>query len=131
MTRYLLDTDTLIDFSKGRESTRSRILQMIEAGDVLGVCAINVSEFYAGLPEAQRSIWDAFFASLPYWHISREAAIQAGRERYEFSRQGQTVTTADALIAAVARENQATIITSNIKDYPMPGVSLLSPREAR
>jgi predicted nucleic acid-binding protein len=131
MTRYLLDTDTLIDFSKGREPTRSRILQMIEAGDVLGVCAINVSEFYAGLPEEQRSTWDEFFTALPYWPISREAAIQAGRERYEFSRQGRTVTTADALIAAVARENQATIITSNIKDYPMPGVSLLSLREAR
>ena len=47
MTRFLLDTDTLIDFSKGREPTPTRILQLLQAGDMLGVCAINTAELYS------------------------------------------------------------------------------------
>jgi predicted nucleic acid-binding protein len=127
MTRYLLDTDTLIDFSKGREPTRSRVLEMIDAGDVLGVCAVNVAEFFAGLPLEHRHVWDEFF-SLPYWDISREAASRAGADRYQLGRSGKSVTTTDALVAAVARDHGATIITSNIKDYPMEDVTVFSLR---
>lgn len=53
MTRYLLDTTALIDFSKGREPARTRIPQMIAAGDELAVCAVNVAEFYAGVQPEQ------------------------------------------------------------------------------
>jgi predicted nucleic acid-binding protein len=128
MTRYLLDTDTLIDFSKGREPTRSRVLEMIDAGDVLGVCAVNVAEFYAGLPREHRHVWDDFFASLTYWDISKDAASLAGADRYQLGRSGKSVTTTDALVAAVARDHGATIITSNIKDYPMEDVTVFSLR---
>ena len=49
MTRYLLDTDALISYSKGRQPAVSRITQLIDQGDELGVCAVNVAEFFAGL----------------------------------------------------------------------------------
>ena len=55
MTRCLLDTTALIDFSKGRQPASSRILRMFEAGDEVGVCAIVVAEFYAGLVPEQRT----------------------------------------------------------------------------
>jgi len=129
MTRYLLDTDTLIDFSRGWEPTPSRVLQLIEAGDVLGMCAINVTEFYSGVPEENRIIWDDFFASLTYWEISRRAATRAGRARFIAARKGHALATADAIIAAVARENKATILTSNVKDYTIQGVSVGSLRD--
>ncbi len=129
MTRYLLDTDTLIDFSKGREPTRSRILHMIDSGDVLGVCAINVSEFYSGVPEKNRSVWDELFGSLTYWDISRQAAAAAGRDRFTAARKGIALATADALVAAVAREHNATILTSNLKDYAIESISILSLRD--
>ena len=48
MTYYLLDTDTLIDFSKGREPVVSRINQWIKDGDVLGVCPINITRVLRG-----------------------------------------------------------------------------------
>lgn len=126
MTRYLLDTTTLIDFSKGRESARSRLLEMIHAGDELGVCAINVAEFYAGIPPDKRPMWDEFVGSLRYWEISREAARNAGHFRHDFARKGVVLSTADALVAAVAQEQGAVIATNNVKDYPMPGVQLLA-----
>jgi tRNA(fMet)-specific endonuclease VapC len=129
MTRYLLDTSALIDFSKDREPARTRILAMIDQGDEVGVCAINVAEFYAGLPPEARSVWDEFFAALTYWPISRQAAMQAGQYRYAFARRGQTLTTTDALVAAVAQEHDAVVVTNNAKDYPMADVRALSLRK--
>ncbi len=125
MTRYLLDTTALIDFSNGREPARSQIQRWIDGGDELGVCAINVAEFFAGLPPKERAQWEQFLAALQLWEISREMAIQAGTWRYDFARQGTSLTTADTLVAAVAQEQEAVIVTNNLKDYPMPGVRLL------
>jgi predicted nucleic acid-binding protein len=128
MTRYILDTDTLIDFSKGWEPTRSKLLQLIQGGDVLGVCAITIAEFYAGIPPENRLLWDEFFASLTYWGITREAAAAAGVDRYELARKGLSITTADSLIAAVAKEQHAIVLTSNTKDFPIEGLTVQSLR---
>jgi predicted nucleic acid-binding protein len=125
VTRYLLDTSALIDYSKGREPARSEILALIGGGDEIAVCPINVAEFHAGVPPDKQPIWDEFFRSLSYWGITREAARQAGSIRYEFARQGQPLSTADTLVAAVAQEKGAVIVTNNVKDFPMPGVRLL------
>jgi tRNA(fMet)-specific endonuclease VapC len=124
MSRYLLDTTCLIDFSKQREPADSFLLGATKAGDQLGICAINVAEFYAGLPPQSHTKWDRFVGSLDYWDITRPAAVRAGEYRYEFARKGQILSTTDALVAAVARENQAIVATSNVKDYPMADVQL-------
>jgi predicted nucleic acid-binding protein len=125
MSRYLLDTTALIDFSKGREPACSQIQAWIDGGDELGVSAINVAEFYAGLPPQQRTHWEQFLGALELWSITRDAAIEAGIWRYQFARQGVALTTADTLVAAVAREQHAVNVTNNLRDFPMSGVQLL------
>lgn len=125
MTRYLLDTTALIDVSKNREPARSRILSMIEAGDELGVCGINVAEFYSGVLPGMSAEWDTFLQTLSYWQITRAAAARAGQDRYQFLRQGRTISTTDVLVAAVARQQGAVLITNNVKDYPMKDITLL------
>jgi predicted nucleic acid-binding protein len=125
MSRYLLDTTALIDFSKGREPACSQIQAWIDGGGELGVSAINVAEFFAGLPPQQRSQWEQFLGALELWGISRDAAIEAGIWRYQFARQGIALSTTDTLVAAVAKEQHAIVVTNNLKDYPMAGVHLL------
>ncbi|MGI8549543.1 MAG: hypothetical protein ACR2PL_01930 [Dehalococcoidia bacterium] len=49
MNRYLVDTTSLIDFSKSAEPQTSRLLALIEAGEEVGTCAVPVAEFYTGL----------------------------------------------------------------------------------
>ncbi len=128
MGRFLLDTTALIDFSKNREPARSRLLAMIEGGDELGVCSIQVAEFWAGLPTAERIRWTPFIDNLHYWDILRETAQRAGAYRHDFARRGQAISVADALIAAVARQENAAIVTDNAKDFPMEGVVILALR---
>lgn len=129
MTRYLLDTDVLVDFSKGIEPVTSRLLAWIDGTDTVAVCAISVAEFSAGLTAEQAAHAEPFISSLTYWDISRQAAMRAGQDRYSFARTGVTITTTDALLAAVAREYEAILVTNNLKDFPMEDVRLLSIRQ--
>jgi predicted nucleic acid-binding protein len=124
MARYLLDTSALIDFAKGYEPAHSTLLQLVEAGDELGVCPVNVAEFYTALEPSQYRLWDEFFAALGYWPISPDSARQAGVWRYSYARHGTPLSTADTLIAAVALEQAAVLITGNVKDYPMPELQM-------
>lgn len=119
MKKFLVDTTALIDFAKGHEPVKSRLLEMIESGEELGVCAINIAEFFDGLPVEKRDQWSEFFDCLLYWNITKNIAIQAGSFKYDFQKKGVQLTTTDTIIAAVAQENKAIVITNNTKDYPM------------
>lgn len=128
MTRYLLDTDVLIDFSTGMEPATSFLLSWLDGRDVVGVCAITISEFSAGLTSQTAEHWQQFLTSLAYWDISTQSAMRAGQDRFRYARQGSSITTPDALMASVAREQNATLVTGNVKDFPMTDISLLSIR---
>ena len=114
----------MIDFPRGYEPAHSTLLQLVEAGDEVGVCPVNLAEFYAGFELSQYPFWDEFFAAMGYWPISPSSARQAGIWRYSYARQGTPLSTADTLIAAVAVEQDAVLITDNVKDYPMPELQL-------
>ena len=129
MSRYLVDTPSWIDFSKRREPQASRLRALLE--DVeheIGVCDVIVAEFLSGVAPAERDWWRRFFSILTYWDIPLVAAAAAGEDRYTFARVGQSLGTPDALIAATAREHNAVLITENPKDFPMPGITVISLR---
>lgn len=126
MARYLLDTDVLIDYSKDREPIRSRIDALLADGEDVGLCAIQLAEFYAGRRRGDRVESDAFIDALPCWDITPAVAIQAGHYRFSFARRGRAIQTPDALNAAVAWRMRAAVVTRNVKDYPVPGVPILA-----
>jgi predicted nucleic acid-binding protein len=87
-----------------------------------------VAELYSGPNEKNLRLFSDWLGSLPYWDISPEASEQAGIYRKSASGAGKTLHVSDCLLAACAREQQATVLTSNIKDYPMKDVRVLSLR---
>lgn len=123
MTRHLLDTTVLIDFSLGREPVPSRVLQYLRDGHELGVSAVSVAEFYAGIKPGDLPEIDRFIGLLPCWDTTREIAVIAGGYRHMFKHIHQKkLLTPDALIAATARHHQAILLTDNVKDFPMTDI---------
>jgi predicted nucleic acid-binding protein len=127
--KYLLDSDTLIDYLLDHGNARLRINAMIEADDDVALCAITIAELYNGLSDKKRETWDSWLLTLPYWHIDFDVAMQAGIYRKTASESGRTLSVSDALLAGLAREHDATLLTNNRKDYPMTDVRLLSLRD--
>jgi predicted nucleic acid-binding protein len=129
MALLLMDTTAIIDVSKRFGPTTDWLMRRSDDGDDLGVCPITVAEFYAGLGLAEHAAWDRFFAAMTFCPISLAASMQAGAWRAAFRIRGVQLTITDTLVAAVAAERDAIVVTSNMKHYPM-GVRLVDPRTA-
>lgn len=124
MGRYLLDTTVLIDLSRGVAGIRSQVDDLLGFGNDVGVCAVTVSEFMAGVPTHQRVRWGRLIDEFAYWDISRDAAERAGMLRYDLARSGITVHLADALIAGLAISLEAVVVTDNARHFVRAGVEV-------
>jgi predicted nucleic acid-binding protein len=101
---------------------------MFSAGDWLAVCDIVVAEFMTGIGPQDRENWNKILEAFEYLTIRWQVALRAGYDRYDFARKGVTLSPPDALVAAVAREYGATVVTDNARHYPMEDVNVLSIR---
>src|SRR4051812_7355662 len=125
MTRYLLDSDSVIDYLKGFSGTVTLLQGLDAQGETPCSCDITVAEVYAGLDEPDRGRAERLLRTLEFLPATHEAARTAGEWRYIYKRQGRILSTTDCLIAAIALEYRATIVTGNIRHFPMPELTLL------
>ncbi len=72
----------------------------------------------------EERITATFLDKFYYYDVDREIAVRAGRLRYEWRRQGQTLLLADATIASVALHHGLILLTDNRRHFPMPGLTL-------
>ncbi len=105
MARYLLDTDSGIDFLYNIAGSVALPQDLYSRGDTLCTCDIVIAEVYAGLHPHEHARADQFFSSLQFFPASAHAARKAGEWRYAFARRGQSLPTTDCLIAAVADQH--------------------------
>ena len=125
MAKYILDTTVLIDHLRGRREVVEFITELAQQGHQLGTCCVNIAELYAGLSDKEHNRANRLIEHLDYYEISRGIAKLAGGYRFSFARQGVTLTTADTLVAAVAIDQDATLMTANARDYPMDGIKVI------
>jgi predicted nucleic acid-binding protein len=88
------------------------------------VLPINVAEVYSGLRPKEEAATEEFLRSLEYYHITWPVARMAGLLKRDHDRKGVMVTIADATIAAVAIVHELTLLTDNVKDFPMKELTL-------
>jgi predicted nucleic acid-binding protein len=66
-------------------------------------------------------------STLYYWPIEAPVARLAGQLRWAFARRGMQFDVQDMLIGAHVRYLDETLVTDNIRDFPIPGLKLLRP----
>ena len=125
MTTYLLDTTVLVDYFRGRQAASLLLERLVDDGHTLALCGINVAELFAGLPERQRPAARELIDSLHYLEILPQVAELAGTIRFDAARRGVAIHLPDAMIAAVAIANDATLVTANVRDFPLEELQLL------
>ncbi len=128
MTRFLVDTSVLVDLSRWIEPTRTTLIELSVEGHELCVCAVIVTEFFAGVPPAEVADWREFFRSLRFLTTEFDAAQAAGLHRQNSKLAGRAVATPDALIAAIAQAWDATLLTENPKHFELAGLTVRSLR---
>jgi len=87
---------------------------------------VSVTELWAGMRKGEESATGALLSALRKIPLSEEIALAAGNILRTYRRSHGTEL-GDALIASTAVELGATLITRNVKHYPMPAVTVLRP----
>ena len=112
----LIDTDVLIDYLRGHPAAISVVEERI--GESL-LSALTVAELYQGVREGKERLKLArtlsAFSILP---VTQEIAERGGLFSRDF-RKSHGCGLADCLIAATADSHGLTLLTLNVKHYPM------------
>src|ERR1041385_3091195 len=124
MASFLLDTSVIIDVLNGKRERDVLLTRLLNAGNLLACCPVNISEIYAGMRPKEQIATENFLESLDFYEITWRVAKLAGLLKRDYSKKGLTLSLPHTTIAAVAIEYDLTLITDNIKDFPMPEVRL-------
>jgi len=123
---HLLDIDLLIDFLRGRREAHALLSGYATGPDRPCISVVSVAEIWAGSRAAERATTGALLSALTKVPVSENIAASAG-EFLNAYRRSHGVELADALVAATAVEVQATLLTRNVKHYPMAAVKVVRP----
>ncbi len=125
MPLYLPDSTVLIGYGRGRREETEWFQRVLNGQDVVGSCAVTISECVGGARPRERAGWREVFDSFTYWDIEPGDAAQSGTYRYDFAREGFQLKLGDTLIAAVARRVGAIVVTDNLRDFPMSDIQVI------
>jgi len=124
MKPFLLDTNIIVDALRKRNQRHLLVESLLDHGQPLASCPITVTEIYAGMRTAEEKPTRAFMKSLLFLAITDDIAEQAGLLKARYARRGRTLSFQDASIAAVSIAYGCTLVTENVRDFPMPELQL-------
>jgi hypothetical protein len=124
---YLPDTNILIGVITNRKDYAALLERLLAERHLLATCAVIVGEVYNGMRPVEEARTHALMESMEFLPATYEIARVGGILRRDFTRKGKTLSLADTAIAALAMAYKCTLITENVKDFPIPELRLLAP----
>jgi predicted nucleic acid-binding protein len=120
MSRYLIDSDTLIYFLKGIPEVIERLTQI--PPDALHTSRINATELLYGAYNAARieknlAIIEPFLAQFTLLEFDETAARYFAQEKARLKKLGAPIADMDLMIASIAIANECVLITNNVKHF--------------
>jgi len=118
--KYLLDTDTVIYFFKGRGGVAQRLLQT--SPSEVALSSISLYELHVGVvrsaqPERTLSQLQELLKLVVLLPFDDAAAQAAAEVRGRLERAGAVIGTLDTLIAGVAIAQGLTLVTHNLSEF--------------
>lgn len=115
---YLLDTDAWIGYLKGRAAIVERVRR--EAN--LAISTISLGELYWGARKSQRveanlRRIEVLRSEVEVYEVNGMAAEVYGLIRADLERQGTPIGPNDLWIAAIARANDAVLVSHNVREF--------------
>jgi predicted nucleic acid-binding protein len=126
MATFLLDSSVIIDTINGKRGRAQILKDLINQGHLMACCSINVTEVFAGMRPHEEIRTTDLLKSLQFYPVTFSISRLAGLLKRDHAKKGISLATTDVTIAAVAIAHQLTLITDNVKHYPMKELTLYS-----
>jgi predicted nucleic acid-binding protein len=98
MATVLPDTSVIIDAINNKKRRRQLHGELVNQGNSLACCPINVTDFYAGLRLHEEASTKTFLTSLDLFPMTRLIAHLVGLLKFDYSKNGQTRNLCDVMI---------------------------------
>jgi tRNA(fMet)-specific endonuclease VapC len=117
---YLVDTDWVADYLKGRQQAVQLLNGLAPQG--LSISLITFGEIYEGIyfghsAVAQEKAFRQFLTVVQVLPLNRPIMQRFARIRGQLRRQGQIIGDPDILIAATALHHNLTLVTRNVAHF--------------
>ena len=125
---YLVDSDAVVDYLKGRQSAVSLLNALVAEG--LAISIITYGEVYEGVyhgrdPATHEAAFQDFLEAVRVIGVSRAVARRFARISGDLRSRGLIIPAADVLIAATALHHELTLVTRNVRHFErIPGLQL-------
>ena len=129
-SRLCLDTNTLIDYLKGRNPGATAVELAVKKYNCY-VSAITVYELLFGVTRSKREIGEqALLEVMTVLPFDNNAAKRAATLHAKLISQNQDIGLKDVFIAAVCLEQDIPVLTANTRHFlRVPGLTVISPLE--
>jgi predicted nucleic acid-binding protein len=123
---YLVDTDIIIWVLRGNEKYEE-ILQNLKDKAPISISTITIAEIYMNIFPSEMVKTENVLNEFQEWDVSSAIAKQGGLYWQEYVKQLKKLSLMDCLIAATANVNDLTLVSLNIKHFPMKDIKTLNP----
>jgi predicted nucleic acid-binding protein len=114
--RYLIDTDVIINYLKGKSRSKDFLMKIINGKSVGYFSVITEAELLSGARnEKEEAIIYDVLNVMEAIEVERQIAVTAGKLRRKYAAYGTQLP--DALIAATAKERKLIVATANEKHF--------------
>jgi predicted nucleic acid-binding protein len=127
MTWYLLDTNHLSAALNADADIRRRLRDLRLRGDRVGTCVPSLCELQAGIAltarreHNQRLLID-LLRQVRLWPLSPKTALLYGELYHELRRAGRALSQVDIMLASLARQMNATLVSTDGDFAAVPGI---------
>ena len=120
MISYLIDTDWIIDFLKGKREVVDKLTSLV--GEGLAISIISLAELYEGIytsdnSDRQMKGLHNFLTFVDVLGIDDEIAKIFGEQRAILRREGRLIDNFDLLIASTCLYYDLILMTNNISHF--------------
>jgi predicted nucleic acid-binding protein len=117
--RIVLDSSVIIDHLRGNAGARAAVSKRIDRGDQLWGIVVTRAEVLAGMRSSERFETLRLLDRIRWLEIDVDLADDAGALARRFRRSHPGLQLADCLIAAGTRKLGASLLTQNVRHFPM------------
>ncbi|WP_418640593.1 PIN domain-containing protein [Sulfurimonas sp. ST-27] len=120
MKKYLIDSDILIYFLKGKQEV-VQMLSQIPIDD-LYISRINYTELIYGAYNSSKinqnlKIIEPFLENFKILEFTQASSLVFAKEKVRLKKNGNIIADMDLMIASIAIANDCTLISNNIKHF--------------
>lgn len=130
---YVLDTNTVLDYFRGRGNVGAKLLA-VPPGEVT-LPAVVAYEVWVGVLGSRNAArrqaqYEHFLSVVDILPFDAAAGRRAAELRVALERKGEGIGPLDTLIAATALAHGATLVTRNVREFGrVPGLAVVSWRD--